>query len=144
MARAGQVTLTHEPWPDALRMSGDAARLRQLLLALVDNAVRYSHPGGRIMLSAQRFEREGPWIAVRIEDDGIGIEEADLALVFERNHRSPRGRLHNPDGSGLGLSIARLLAHRHGGDIALTSTAGRGTTATVTLPLAEEALRVTA
>ncbi len=138
MARAGQVILTHEPWPDGLPMSGDAVRLRQLFLALVDNAVRYSRPGGRIRLSARRIERQGPWIEVHVQDEGIGIDALDLALVFERNHRSSRARSHSPEGNGLGLSIARLLAHRHGGDIALTSVPGQGTTATVTLPLAAD------
>jgi two-component system OmpR family sensor kinase len=138
MARAGQVVLEYEPGPDSLPMWGDVVRLRQLFLALVDNAVRYSRPGGRIRLVARRIERQGRWIEVRVQDEGIGIDPLDLPRVFERNHRSSNAQLHRPDGSGLGLSIARLLAHRHDGEIALTSTPGRGTTATVTLPMAAE------
>ncbi len=144
IARAGQVELTHTAWPTDLPMAGDAARLRQMLLALVDNAVRYSRPGGQVTLTARRMDRHGPWVDVIIKDEGIGIEEPHLSLVFERNHRSPRARLHSAQGSGLGLAIARLLAHRHGGDITLASRDGHGTTVTVSLPLMAETTRVTA
>lgn len=136
MARAAQVTLIQDAWPDGLSISGDADRLRQLLLALLDNAVRYSRPGGSVRLAARRVERDGPRVEVDIMDQGIGIEAEDLQKIFDRSHRAPNAIKHRPDGSGLGLPIARVLARGHGGEITLTSDPGRGTTATLSLPLA--------
>jgi two-component system, OmpR family, sensor kinase len=139
LARERGVAIEPSPGPGAvpgpLPMQGDAVRLRQLLLALLDNAVRYSHPGGRVRVAARCFEQDGAWVEVSIADDGIGVDAADLALVFERHHRGERARRHRADGSGLGLPIARALARGHGGDIRLTSTPGAGTTASVRLPL---------
>jgi signal transduction histidine kinase len=142
-ARAGEVTLGHAPWPGDMTVTGDAARLRQMFLALVDNAVRYSRPGGQVMIAARQIERQGPWVEVEISDNGIGIDEPDIGLVFERNRRSSRARAHSRAGSGLGLPIAQLLAQRHGGDITLRSGPGPGTTATVSLPLARRVRQVT-
>jgi signal transduction histidine kinase len=144
MARAGQVQLAHEAWPDPLPMSGDADRLRQLLLILIDNAVRYSRPGGTIKIAARRIHEGADWIAILVEDNGIGIEDDELGLIFERNHRTARARLHSPEGSGLGLPIARFLAHRHGGDISISSGTQGGTTAMVMLPLMAESRRLSA
>lgn len=135
MARAGQVTLDHDPWPDALRMKGDAVRLRQLLLALLDNAIRYSRPGGTVHLCARHDDRDGPGLRVDIRDHGIGISAEDLPLVFGRTFRGSRAAAFRTDGSGLGLSIAQALARGHGGDIKLASSPETGTTAQVWLPL---------
>lgn len=136
MARAGQVTLSHEPWPDGLAMSGDADRLRQLFLALLDNAVRYSHPGGSVKIQARRIEHDGPRLEVDIQDQGIGIDTDDLMKIFARSHRGVNAIKHRADGSGLGLPIARVLARGHGGEITLKSSILTGTTVTVSLPLA--------
>ncbi len=135
IAHAQGAVLDRKGWPDGLTALGDADRLRQLLLVLIDNAIRYSHPGGAVSLSARRIERDGPVAELMIEDMGIGIEEAELSKVFNRGHRAPNAHLHCADGSGLGLPIARVLARGHGGDIELKSALGRGTVAIVTLPL---------
>jgi len=107
---------------------GDSARLRELLDNLLDNAVRYSRPGGSITLRV--LARPAP--AVEISDDGPGIPPHERARVFERFHRllgAPAG------GSGLGLAIAREIASIHGGEIGLRADAdGIGTTFTVTFP----------
>lgn len=141
MARAGQITLIQDAWPEGLSINGDADRLRQLLLALLDNAVRYSRPGGSVRLTARRVEREGPRVEVDIIDQGIGIEAEDLEKIFDRSHRAPNAMKHRPDGSGLGLPIARVLARGHGGEISVTSDPGRGATATLSLPLAPSETR---
>jgi two-component system, OmpR family, sensor kinase len=139
LAQEHGVQLLAEPWPPHVRVSGDAPRLRQLLLALLDNAVRYSHPGGTVRLGAgvQAPEAEGApgWVELRIADEGIGVDAADLPRVFERHHRGERARRHRADGSGLGLAIVRTLARGHGGDVMLDSRPGAGTTARVRLPL---------
>jgi two-component system OmpR family sensor kinase len=144
MAKAGEVTLRHAPWPETLPVTGDADRLRQLLLALLDNAVRYSKPGQDVRLEAARVEGEGGRVEVRIHDAGIGIAAEELPKVFDRSHRAPNAISHRADGSGLGLPIARVLARGHGGEITLASNPASGTTATLTLPLAPAGSAVSA
>lgn len=110
----------------------DPQRLHQLLLLLLDNAVRYSHSGGRVLVDCRRGPSgDGE---VSISDQGIGIAAADLPRVFERGFRSLSARQHCHDGSGLGLAIGRALARAHGGDIGLDSEPGQGSTARLRLP----------
>ncbi len=114
-------------------VEGDVGRLRQVAMILIENAIRYSHPGGAVEIALLR----GPGSAVlRVTDHGIGIEEEDLPHVFERFFRGGRALDHHGEGSGLGLPLARAIVEAHGGTILLESQAGQGTTATVTLPLA--------
>jgi signal transduction histidine kinase len=135
MAKSQGVRIDAEPWPDGLAMLGDADRLRQLFLAVINNAIRYSHSGDAVTLAARRSMGARPAIEVSIRDQGIGIAPDDLPHIFERGFRSQIAKNHAPDGSGLGLSIARMLARGHGGDIALRCPPEGGTIATVTLPL---------
>ena len=118
---------------DPVKVSGDPDRLKELLLILLDNAVKYTEPRGRISI---RLERNGSHAEVDVGDNGMGISTADLPHVFERFYRADPARSRDPGGSGLGLSIARWIAERHGGTIGLTSQPGVGTHAKVTLPLA--------
>jgi len=136
IARSAHVTLTHDPWPEELIMLGDADRLRQLLLTLVDNAIRYSREGQTVRLQARRSDGDISRVDVLVCDQGIGIAQEELPKVFERSHRAPNAKRHRSDGSGLGLPIARALARGHGGEITLRSKVDLGTVATVTLPLA--------
>jgi len=136
IARTAHVKLTHEPWPGNLVVLGDGDRLRQLLLTLVDNAIRYSREGQPVSLEARRVENGGSRVEVIVRDRGIGISEEELPRVFDRNHRAPNAKRFRSDGSGLGLPIARALARGHGGEVTLSSEVDRGTVATLTLPLA--------
>ena len=127
----------------ALPVLADPQRLRQLLLLLLDNAVRYSHAGGAVEVAVVRCPVAADGVAhceVRIADHGIGIAADDLAQVFERNFRSAKARQHRADGSGLGLAIGRALARAHGGDITLDSQPGSGTTVLLRLPLLQDHL----
>ncbi len=135
MARAAGVRLTHEPWPDALPVKGDSDRLKQLLLTLIDNAVRYSHSGDTVRMCVRCPDSDHPQVEVIIEDQGIGIAEDEIPNVFDRNFRATNAVRYRADGSGLGLSIARSLARKHGGDIVIKSQINHGTTAIVSLPL---------
>jgi signal transduction histidine kinase len=135
MAHARAIHLELKPITDGLMTLGDADRLRQLLLVLIDNAIRYSHQGGIVRLSARRIEQDGLIAELIIEDRGIGIDAHELPKVFDRGHRAQNAHEHCADGSGLGLPIARVLAHGHGGDIQIKSSVFEGTVATVTLPL---------
>lgn len=117
--------------PADLLLWADGPRLRQLLVLLLDNAMRYSHPGAEVRLHA-RLDGDD-WV-VEVIDRGIGIAEHELPHVFERNYRGERARRHRADGSGLGLPLAQALAVAHGGGVSLRSSAGQGTTVSMRLP----------
>lgn len=114
------------------RVLGDHRRLRQLLLNLLTNAVKFTGHGGRIVVEAERLGDGG--IALRVADSGIGMSRDDIVVALEpfgQAHRRHRGRL---EGTGLGLPIARRIAELHGGSLEIESAPGKGTTATITLP----------
>jgi len=101
---------------------GDPLRLRQLLGVLLDNATRYSRPGGRVRLRVQADPAEPGRpgrVQVMVEDEGIGIPSDELPRVFDRHFRGDRARRHSAEGSGLGLGIARALAQAHGGSLTI-------------------------
>lgn len=134
VAAERQVSLP-EPavWPAEDRVFGDAQRLRQLLLILLDNAIRYSLPGGLVRAEIRACD---DWLEVSIVDQGIGIAPAELPLVFERHFRGEAARRHRASGSGLGLPIARSLALAHGATLELLSPLDceSGTRAVLRLP----------
>jgi signal transduction histidine kinase len=126
----------------AVYIMGDAQRLCQLLLLLLDNAVRYSHPAGCVNLRWWRSEEESPTLVLQVIDHGIGIPAEELHQVFDRHFRGRTARLHRAAGSGLGLPIAKALALAHGGSLTLESPAeeatGQGTRVQLRLPLLPE------
>ena len=113
------------------RVEGDEDRLRQLLLILLDNALKYTPEGGKVSLG---LRRRGAQVELTVRDTGIGIAEAALPRVFERFYRADPARGRDPGGFGLGLPIARWIVEGHGGTIQLESSVGAGTVATVRLP----------
>ena len=115
-------------------VEGDPDGLKQVVLILLDNAIKYTGAGGRVTVNLQRAER-GARVVVR--DTGVGIAPADLPHVFERFYRADAARAHDTAGTGLGLSIARAIAEAHGGTVDLTSAPGGGTTATLWLPASD-------
>jgi heavy metal sensor kinase len=112
-------------------VAGDPDRLKQLLLNLVDNAIKYTPKGGQVSL---RLTREPGWVRIDVSDTGIGIPAEDLPHIFERFYRVDKARSRKNGGTGLGLSIARWIADAHGGYIDVESGVGEGTTFTVWLP----------
>ena len=130
---------------DPATVLGDATRLRQLFLNLVTNAIKYTPAGGEVELALR--EADGA-VAFSVRDTGIGIAAADLPYIFDRFWRADRARSRRPGagdgvgergGFGLGLAISQWIAQAHGGQIAVVSRLTRGSTFTVTLPLAERA-----
>jgi two-component system sensor histidine kinase TctE len=112
------------------RIQGDPFMLREMLTNLLDNAVRYTQPGGQVTVRVEAGPRT---MALTVEDNGPGIPEAEREQVFERFHRVLGS---GADGCGLGLAIVREIALSHGGDAAVTGGAnGSGTVARITLPL---------
>jgi len=116
----------------------DRSRIRQLLLNLVTNAIKYTPPGGRVSLG---LVDQGDTVAIVVGDDGIGIPAADLPHIFDRFYRvdTARSRTGARPGVGLGLAITKWIAEAHGGTIGVQSRPGRGTVFTVTLPRHPEA-----
>ncbi|WP_433044502.1 sensor histidine kinase [Dactylosporangium sp. CS-033363] len=131
VAEAGRVRLTAEA-TGPLPVHGDQDRLRQVLGNLVTNALRYTDPGGAVLLRA--FPAGGRAI-LEVRDTGCGIAAEDLPFVFQRFWRADPARDRETGGSGLGLTIARQIVLDHAGTIDVTSTPGRGSTFRVTFPL---------
>ncbi len=125
-----------DPQPTELR--GDPARLRQLVMILIDNAIRHSPSGGRVLV---RVRTEGPDAILVVEDEGPGIRDEDLPRLFDRFYRAagaPGG------GTGLGLAIAAWIAERHGGRVLAANRPEQGARFTVRLPLARPEAATTA
>jgi signal transduction histidine kinase len=135
VAETHGITLEVDEFAEAL-VEGDAALLRQLVMILLDNAVKFTEPGGRV-----RIRVGGPTSrpSLVVEDSGIGIPEDQLPHIFERFYRGDPARTRvrpsrSGDGAGLGLSIARWITRVHDADIQVTSAAGRGTRVEVHFP----------
>jgi signal transduction histidine kinase len=129
-AQEKQVMLTLETVPEACVL-GDQALLEQLLLILLDNAIKYNQPGGTVTLGVARLEQQ---VQIRIVDSGIGIPAQDLPHLGERFYRVDKARSREAGGAGLGLAIARSILASHGGTLHFESTLGQGTIATARLP----------
>jgi heavy metal sensor kinase len=131
--------LTVECQPgDPVEVLGDEARLRQLVVNLLDNAIKYTQVGGRIEMRISSVQRCGTF---EIRDNGIGIPAEALPHIFERFYRADKARSRASGGAGLGLSIVKAICSAHGGEVFAKSVEGNGTTLTVELPLISTARR---
>jgi two-component system, OmpR family, phosphate regulon sensor histidine kinase PhoR len=125
-----EIELKEEPVPP---IPGDAGNLERLLLNLLDNAIKYNRPDGRITV---RVARCGDEAILEVIDSGIGIPPESIPRIFERFYRVDKGRAREEGGTGLGLAIVKHIAQAHGGQVDVESRAGRGSTFRVRLPLA--------
>lgn len=126
-AEVADVTLEFARTDGHLDGDVDQVRVKEIVANVVANALRATPPGGRIVVSVRR---DLTMAVIRVADTGQGIPEDEIERVFDRFHRGSRSQ-----GSGLGLTISRNLAIAHGGDIAIESEEGLGTTVTIRLPL---------
>jgi two-component system phosphate regulon sensor histidine kinase PhoR len=113
------------------QVKADRDRLQQILINLIDNAVKFNRPGGRIVLEVERVNRE---VRVSITDTGIGIAEENIPRVFERFFRVDKARSREFGGTGLGLAIVKHLVEAHGGRVSCESQLGEGSRFSFTLP----------
>ena len=110
---------------------GNEMQLTSMFSNLVENAVKYTPPGGCVEVSASSDENE---IVVVVSDSGIGIPKEGLSRIFERFYRVDKARSKETGGTGLGLSIVRHVAENHGGRVGVESALGEGTTFSIHLP----------
>ncbi len=127
------ITLRLEIPPDLPPALADRDRLQQVLINLVDNAIKFTS-AGQVTLSAQKASSSR--LEVMVTDTGTGISSMDLPRVTERFYRVDRARSRERGGTGLGLSIVKHLVHAHGGELHIESELGKGTTVRFTLPVA--------
>jgi signal transduction histidine kinase len=120
---------------DGALILGDADRLRQALDNLLDNALRHTPPGGRVIVRVQPADG---FARLTVADTGHGIVPEDLPHIFERFYRGDKSRARTTGGAGIGLTIVKHVVERHGGRIEVESAPGRGSMFTVVLPLRED------
>ncbi|MEM7332378.1 MAG: ATP-binding protein [Chloroflexota bacterium] len=116
---------------DPVWVQGDTDRLKQLLLNLITNAIKYTGVGGSVSLSLAHSD---DWAVVEVSDTGIGIPPEDIPFIFDRFYRVDKARSRGLGGTGLGLSIVKWIAQAHGGDVTVSSIVGEGTTFILSLP----------
>ncbi len=117
--------------PGPFPVQGDADRLRQLFFNLLDNAIKYTPPGGTVTV---RGEASNGQVRITVADTGIGIPADHLPHVFDRFYRVDPARSPETEGSGLGLAICHSIAEAHGGRLGIDSDFGSGTRVTLVLP----------
>jgi heavy metal sensor kinase len=118
---------------ESVEVEADPSRLKQVVVNLLDNAIKYTPEGGEVSVSVMR--QDGHAI-LEVADTGLGMSPSDLPHVFERFYRTDKARSRQMGGTGLGLSIVRSICLAHGGQVIVNSTEGRGTLFRVELPLA--------
>jgi signal transduction histidine kinase len=121
--------------PSPVWATGDPARLKQVLIALIDNAVKYTPEGGHVTVSIKHVKDRA---VMEVSDTGIGIPKEHVDKIFERFYRVDKARERESGGYGLGLSIAHWIVGQHGGTISVSSEEGKGSTFTVGLPVNKE------
>jgi signal transduction histidine kinase len=117
--------------PSDLSIFADGDKLREVIINLVDNAIKFTPSGGRVTLQAEDREK---YVDISVEDTGIGIPPESLDEIFDRFHQVQRKERGSREGIGIGLAIVKSLVELHGGNVTVRSEPGRGSRFTVTLP----------
>lgn len=134
MAEDKSILLTCDA-PGKVMVDGDRARLKQVIVNLLDNAISYTAPGGKVQL---RIRATAHRAVLEVEDNGTGISQDALPHIFERFYRADKARSRQMGGTGLGLSIVQAICLAHGGEVRVESTEGQGSLFSVSLPLANQ------
>lgn len=148
LARAKNIHLKTELASELPPLRCDPDRVEQILVNLVDNAIKYTNEGGSVVVGAtvaaeahgthlQAPRQKGPWLEIVVQDTGMGIPSRDLPRLTERFYRVDRARSRQLGGTGLGLAIVKHILQAHGGAMRIESELGRGTRVYIYLPLGE-------
>jgi len=129
-AMSAGISLEWKPAQSVLDIKGDALHVKQAIINLVDNAIKYNRPGGAVQLSTRSDDNR---VVIEVRDSGIGIAPEDLPHVFERFYRVDKSRSRERGGSGLGLAIVKKIVEDHGGTVSVESTLGQGSTFRISL-----------
>ena len=140
LARSKAIRLSTESAGE-LNLIADAAKVKQMLLNLVSNAIKFTPSGGRIDIRTRRLDS---WVEIAVSDSGIGIAKEDLGRLFTEFQQLDAGPARQQEGTGLGLALTRRFAELHGGQVLVESELGKGSTFTVRLPLQAAAPRAQA
>jgi len=124
-----------------IQLEGDQSRLQQVIVNLLDNAIKYTPEGGSVTVSV---DAKANAAVLKVTDTGIGISEAAQAHIFERFYRTDKARSRRLGGTGLGLSIVKSIGAAHGGQVSVQSIEGRGTTFSFAIPRLRDAEAATA
>ncbi len=130
-ARRKGVTLRAEKMPEDICMHYDPDRLEMALENAIDNAVKYTEPHGEVRVT---FARKGDKVVVSVRDTGIGIPKEEQHRLFSKFFRAPNAQLMQTSGTGLGLYLMKKIVEGHGGEVAIESEEGKGTTVIFTFP----------
>ncbi len=139
-AEKNEISLSRNEIPSSLAVQADRGHLEQILINLLDNAIKYTPAGGRVTVSA--VEKDSKDFQFSVEDNGIGIPKEDLSRIFERFYRVDKGRSKELGGTGLGLAIVKHLVQAHGGSVWAESQLGKGSTFYFTLPKRREGIKL--
>jgi len=131
-AEQKQLTLMVEVAPVLPALAADRRACKQMLLNVISNAIKFTNPGGSVRVSARALNGT---VEIAVTDNGVGIAAAELPKLGNPFVQASNSRDASCEGAGLGLSVVKGLAKLHGGKLELRSTLGKGTTATITLPL---------
>ncbi len=132
LAETRQIGLDLNLQPGLSLIQGDPVQLRQMLLNLIDNALKYTPAGGTVAVSLSEIDDA---LSCRIRDTGEGISEEDLPYIFEKLYRARRTSTRTVEGSGLGLALVQQIVQAHGGTLTANSTLGKGSVFIVELPI---------
>jgi two-component system, OmpR family, phosphate regulon sensor histidine kinase PhoR len=135
IAEKNRIRLEIESAPEDAMVRCDSEAVSQILSNLMDNAIKYTHPGGCISVGARQ---DGDYVEFHVRDTGIGIPQEDLPRLFERFYRVDKARSREMGGTGLGLSIVKHLVAAQEGTTRVESRVGEGSTFFFTLPLHPE------
>src|SRR5487761_1063319 len=130
LARPKEIALDSDPGP-GLHLVADPAKLKQMLLNLVSNAIKFTPHGGRVTIRARQVDS---WIEIAVSDTGIGIAQSDLGRLFTEFQQLDAGPGREQEGTGLGLALTKRFAELHGGHVSVESVQGEGSTFILTLP----------
>jgi CheY-like chemotaxis protein len=131
LSRAKSIALKTEPFPE-LTLVADPAKVRQMLLNLVSNAIKFTPSGGHIEIRVRRVDSH---VEIAVSDSGIGIAKEDVGRLFTEFQQLDAGPGREHEGTGLGLALTRRFAELHGGQVSVESALGKGSTFTLRLPL---------